>query len=216
MRLEGVEPARLPRRVSSTVDEGSIRQADRAAMQDEARRAMNDPTRPAFPSDNVGPESTIVRRQVRNTETGAIEEVVEGGGVSRLIDQSKQAGLPAPKNKRPWAMNFRDSPNHPMRPEFAGESTMDLVLSNNRTGTTRATNYNVNVGDVIDFTDASGRIARVEITKAPYQLPTSLDPDVMQRYRMRWSELEGWDPSLYDQYVGQWQFQYKLLGEVTI
>lgn len=198
------------------VDEESIESANLAIREDEARRAANEATRPDFPSEDVRPDETIRRRLVMNPETEKLEEIVEGGGRRRMIDPEKAANLPEPKNKRPWLMNFRDRPTHPMKPEFSGESTMDLVLSGDRTGTTRVNNYNVKVGDVIDFIDDEGRIARVEITKAPYQLPYSSDADTMQRYRVRWSELEGWDPSLYDQYVGQWQFQYKLLGEITV
>lgn len=117
--------------------------------------------------------------------------------------------LPAPKNSKPWKMSFRDSASMPMSPENRGKSTMELIAEGKRTATTRSTNYNVKVGDVIDFVDDSGNVLRVEVTKAPYQLPEPTDA-----IRRRWSELEGWDPSVYDKYVGQWQFQYRLLGRV--
>jgi hypothetical protein len=231
--IEDVARVRGPQLARSTVDEESVTSANRALVENEARRAASDTSRPEFPRDveDISPEDTIFRGFL--TEDGSVVdklsegqkwakdenkkriEAVVGGAKSRLIDASKEAALPPPKNRRPWLMSYRDSPNHPMKPEFAGESTMDLILSGNRTGTTRPSNYNIDVGDAIDFADNNGRVIRVEITKAPYQLPTSSDPDMMQRYRTRWSELEGWDPYLYDQYAGQWQFQYKLLGEIT-
>jgi len=231
--IEDVARVRAPQVARSTIDEESVASANRALTQDEARRAASDSSRPEFPRDveDINPEDTIFRgfltedgsvvdklgegQRWAKDENGKRIEAAVGGARSRVIDRSKEAALPPPKNKKPWLMSYRDSPNHPMKPEFAGESTMDLILSGNRTGTTRASNYNVDVGDVIDFADNNGRVVRVEITKAPYQLPTSPDPDMMQRYRARWSELEGWDPSLYDQYAGQWQFQYRLLGEIT-
>jgi hypothetical protein len=231
--IEDVARVRGPQLARSTVDEESVTSANRALVENEARRAASDTSRPEFPRDveDISPGDTIFRgfltedgrvvdklaegQKWAKGEDGKRIQAAVGGGRNRIINASKEAALPPPKNKRPWLMSYRDRPNHPMRPEFAGESTMDLILSGNRTGTTRPSNYNIDVGDAIDFADNNGRVIRVEITKAPYQLPTSSDPDMMQRYRTRWSELEGWDPSLYDQYAGQWQFQYKLLGEIT-
>jgi len=113
-------------------------------------------------------------------------------------------------------MNFKDGERGlRMSPANKGKSTMDLILEGTRTGTTRSSLAQFNkadgsplqVGDVVEFTDRSGRTARVEITKAPYQLPQATDA-----IRRRWSELEGRDPAMYDGYAGQWQIQYKLLG----
>ena len=94
-RVEGVEAPTFVRRGTSTIDEESIRTADRALMDDEARRAINDPTRPAFPSDDVTPEDTIMRRLFRDDE-GAVVEEVTGGGRSRLINKSLETPPPNP------------------------------------------------------------------------------------------------------------------------
>lgn len=211
-----VDPWTAKPRARATIDEQSITEANVAQRDFDARRATSDDTRPSFPSDDASPDDTIVRRTYRN-EQGELVEEVTGGGRSRLIsgeDIARERLYPEPKNKNPWKMTFADRPSHPMKPAFQGESTMDLVFSGDRTATTRATNYNVDVGDVIDFADDAGRIARVRVTKAPYQLPQPLSADHRNRLAARWSELEGWDPSLYDEYIGQWQFQYELIGEV--
>ena len=107
-----------------------------------------------------------------------------------------------------------------MRQEFRGKSTMDLIIEGNRTGTTRnnisqfrkPNGELLQVGDIIEVTDNTGRRVRVQVTKAPYQLPRSNDPAMMDKYRRTWSYYEGWEPSMYDNYVGKWQIQYRLLG----
>lgn len=122
-------------------------------------------------------------------------------------------------------MNFKDGDKAKgvalrMAPGNEGKSTMDLILEGKRTGTTRSSlgqfrksdGSMLEVGDIVEFTDRSGRSVRVQVTKAPYQLPRSSDPAEMQRYRNTWSKYEGWDPSMYDRYAGDWQIQYRLLG----
>ena len=128
---------------------------------------------------------------------------------SSLSSIPVSSDLPNPRNSNPWKMVFKDSSSMPMAPENRGKSTMELIAEGKRTATTRANNYNVKLGDVIDFVDDTGVVLRVRVTREPYQLPEATDA-----IRQRWSELEGWDPSVYDKYVGQWQFQYELLGRV--
>lgn len=109
-------------------------------------------------------------------------------------------------------MKFRDGDRGlKMRPEFTGKSTMDLILSGDRTGTTRdfSKAYNVpksKVGDIVEFYDDKGVKVKVRITSEPIPLK---DID-----RETWSKREGWSPEGYDALIGKgdWrQFTYELL-----
>jgi hypothetical protein len=131
----------------------------------------------------------------------------------------RQLTTPPPSMTMP--MNFTDGARGlRMAPEHAGKSTMDLIVEGKRTGTTRASlgqfkkpdGSTLQVGDVVEFTDQTGRKVLVEITKAPYQLPRSPDPAQMDWYARTWSKYEGWDPSMYNQFADQWQVQYRLLN----
>jgi hypothetical protein len=86
--IEDVARVRAPQVARSTIDEESIASANRAITQDEARRALDDDTRPAFPGDDVDPEETTNRRLVTNPETGQLEEVVEGGATNKMLNRS--------------------------------------------------------------------------------------------------------------------------------
>lgn len=104
---------------------------------------------------------------------------------------------------------------HNMRPEFAGKSTMDLIKDGKRTATTRRQRPNVNVGDIITMDDTRGTKIQVVVTKAPYQLKWGVDQDKNKANAEKWSELEGWDPEVFEAYAksGSWQFQYELAEE---
>ena len=103
-----------------------------------------------------------------------------------------------------------------MRPELRGKTTMDLIFDGKRTATTRDTAWKVKAGDIIDFVGDDGMVARVQVTKAPYRLPAPNNPEHLRKLSDRWSELEGWDPSLYESMVGKWQFQYNLVDDVAL
>ena len=155
--------------------------------------------------------------------------VTQGSRSGRRMRGGTAASAPAPTTTSAASatpsmsipMNFADGTRGlRMAPQHSGKSTMDLILEGNRTGTTRASlsqfkkpdGSTLQVGDVVEFTDRSGRKAVVEITKAPYQLPRSTDPAEMNWYAQTWSKYEGWDPSMYSQFADQWQIQYRLLG----
>jgi hypothetical protein len=93
---------------------------------------------------------------------------------------------------------------------------MDLIFDGKRTATTRDTAWKVKAGDIIDFVGDDGMVARVQVTKAPYRLPAPNNPEHLRKLSDRWSELEGWDPSLYESMVGKWQFQYNLVDDVAL
>jgi hypothetical protein len=107
--------------------------------------------------------------------------------------------------------NFADGQGgRKMQPQFAGKSTMDLILSGDRTRTTRAQtdiNRMINdygltkiedlVGKIIPMTDKSGRVAQTRITKvAPFT----------KEYQDATWQKEGWEKSVTDKLVGQYPY----------
>lgn len=119
------------------------------------------------------------------------------------------------KSVQSIAMKFKDGDNGmKMRSEFKGKSTMDLILSGNRTATSRDISkqyneLNAKVGDVIEFYNGNTKVL-VRITTEPKK--------VSEVNREEWSKKEGWDVSVYDRiskndnYV---QFEYELVGRTT-
>ena len=128
---------------------------------------------------------------------------------------SKTAGRPAaPVKWHTMAMNFKDGDKgYRMRPEFKGLSTMDLVISGERTSTTRSANYKkdnpVKIGDFVNFTDRDGRSVRVQATSNWEKLG---DQPKGKKVAEEWSLAEGWAPSVYKKLrgTGHWQFRYQL------
>jgi exodeoxyribonuclease-5 len=111
----------------------------------------------------------------------------------------------------PIQQNFTDSQNgRKMQPQFAGKSTMDLILSGDRTRTTRANtdiqrmikDYGLSkiedlVGRVIRMTDKQGRVAYTRITKvAPFT----------QEYQDATWQKEGWEKSVTDANLGNYPY----------
>jgi hypothetical protein len=110
-------------------------------------------------------------------------------------------------------MNYRDGQDasHVMRSEFKGKSTMDLILSGDRTASTRndlAGFKGLKKGDVFTVKNTyTGQKAQVRATTDPY-LVSSVTAE-------EWSKLEGWAPSLYAKYKGKiaYQMQYELVNK---
>lgn len=117
----------------------------------------------------------------------------------------------------PIEQNFADGQGgRKMQPQFAGKSTMDLILSGDRTRTTRANtdiqrmlkDYGLTkiedlVGKVIRMTDKQGRTAYTEITKvAPFT----------KEYQDATWQQEGWEKGVTDKLVGQYPYaiEFKL------
>ncbi len=106
-------------------------------------------------------------------------------------------------------MNFTDGTGgRKMRPEFAGASTMDLILSGDRTATSRSrqAQKDVRVGELIKFEDQYGRVAMVRATSDSYPVENVTAEE--------WSKLEGWDAEGYNRIKGDGytQFQFELVG----
>jgi hypothetical protein len=118
-----------------------------------------------------------------------------------VVDTGKEEGYdsttPLGSKRNPYtiAMNLKDGDGgREMRPEFKGKSTMDLILSGDRTATSRdmTEKYNnvpLKEGNYVEFADKSGRKALVQVVSPWYSIK-EIDKDT-------WSELEGWAPSLY-------------------
>lgn len=105
-------------------------------------------------------------------------------------------------------MNFRDGTGgRKMRPEFADKCTIDLVISGDRTATSRSlkAQKGIKKGDTIKFyatTTQSFRSVIVEATTDEY--------DLSQVTAEEWSKLECWVPEMYEDLrkKGYKQFQF--------
>jgi len=116
--------------------------------------------------------------------------------------------------------NFTDGQGgRKMQPKFAGKSTMDLILSGDRTRTTRANtdiqrmikDYDLTeiedlVGKTIRMTDKSGRTAYTRITNVVA---------FTQEYQDATWQNEGWEKSVTDKLVGQYPYaiEFELASE---
>lgn len=111
----------------------------------------------------------------------------------------------------PIEQNFKDgSGGRKMQPQFADKSTMDLIMSGDRTRTTRAKTdisrmikeYKLSkiedlVGKVIRMTDKTGRQVYTRITKV---VPFT------QEYQDQTWQKEGWEKSVTDKLVGKYPY----------
>jgi len=114
-------------------------------------------------------------------------------------------------NLPPIEQNFIDGQGgRKMQSKFAGKSTMDLILSGDRTRTTRANtditrmikDYNLSkiedlVGKVIRMTDKSGRTAYTKITNVVA---------FTKEYQDATWEKEGWDKATTDKNLGSYPY----------
>jgi hypothetical protein len=111
----------------------------------------------------------------------------------------------------PIEQNFKDGQgSRKMQPQFAGKSTMDIIISGDRTRTTRAKtdidrmmkDYNLSkiedlVGKVIRMTDKTGRQVYTRITK--------VTPFTQEYQDATWQK-EGWVKSVTDIHVGNYPY----------
>lgn len=118
---------------------------------------------------------------------------------------SEETGITVP-------MHYRDGQDatHKMRKEFKGKSTMDLILSGDRTATTGTLSRFKGLAKGSIFTvenKKTGQKAKVRATTDPYLVSEITGEE--------WSQLEGWDSSLYDKYKGRavYQMQYELVDK---
>ena len=120
-------------------------------------------------------------------------------------------------------MNFEDGTGgRKMISKFKDKSTFDLIISGDRTGTSRSPRAKKNVkrGDIIEFTkdipekrDAQGRVIRKATVRQLLVRATSDEYPVSDVSSKTWSELEGWDVNGYSKIVDldYVQFTFELL-----
>jgi predicted NAD-dependent protein-ADP-ribosyltransferase YbiA (DUF1768 family) len=135
--------------------------------------------------------------------------------LSNIVSNVPENVVPSQPTEQPAVspiqQNFTDGQGgRKMQPQFEGKSTMDLILSGDRTRTTRAqtdinrmiSDYKLNkiedlVGKVIPMTDKSGRIVDTRITKVAR---------LTQEYQDATWQKEGWEKSVTDKLVGEYPY----------
>jgi hypothetical protein len=131
--------------------------------------------------------------------------------MSEIFNRSYDFGItPDVEPKISMPMHFKDGTGgRKMRPEFRGKSTMDLILSGDRTATSRSpkAQEDVKKGDVIRFHDKEGNEVLVRATTDLYPLK--------EVTAEKWSKLEGWDAERFESLKkdGYKQFQFELIGK---
>jgi len=166
------------------------------------------------PVPTIQPRFEVFGNEVLYAENGALaqeynspEEAQEGLKQRLALDQLTQAQ----STVSPIQQNYTDGQgDRKMQPQFAGKSTMDLILSGDRTRTTRAqtdinrmiSDYSLTkiedlVGKVIPMTDKSGRVVQTKITKVA---------KLTQEYQDATWQKEGWEKSVTDKLVGQYPY----------
>jgi hypothetical protein len=121
----------------------------------------------------------------------------------------------------PIAQNFADGQGGQMQPQFKGKSTMDLIISGDRTRTTRANtdiqrmskDYGLSkisdlVGKVVRMTDKTGRQVYTRITK--------VTPFTQEYQDATWQK-EGWVKSVTDKNVGNYPYaiEFEVVSKPT-
>ena len=138
---------------------------------------------------------------------------------TKLFGETKTTKTVLADELTPIEQNFSDGQGgRKMQSKFAGKSTMDLILSGDRTRTTRANtdiqrmmkDYGLTkiedlVGKVIRMTDKKGRTAYTEITKVV--------PFTKEYQDATWQK-EGWEKGVTDKLVGQYPYaiEFKIVS----
>ena len=163
----------------------------------------------------TAPTSTAAKVTQTDLASGKVTGTVTTSTESQDIEAKKAEADKLP----PIEQNFTDGQGgRKMQAKFAGKSTMDLILSGDRTRTTRANtdiqrmmkDYGLTeiedlVGKVIRMTDKKGRTVYTEITKvAPFT----------KEYQDATWQQEGWEKGVTDKLVGQYPYaiEFKIVG----
>ena len=185
--------------------------------------------------ENLYPENRAALEQVQPTEVQEIPEDILNTTFTSEEESNYQefeymnpepqtpVGPKAEADKLPpIEQNFADGKGgRKMQPQFAGKSTMDLILSGDRTRTTRAKtdiarmikDYGITkiedlVGKVIRMTDLDGRVAYTKITAVN---------EFTQEYQDATWQKEGWEKSVTDKHVGDYPYaiEFELYDETA-
>lgn len=150
-----------------------------------------------------------------NNDTGEVVKQSE----TKDVNQSK---FEQADKLTPIEQNFKDGQGgRTMQPQFKGKSTMDLIISGDRTRTTRANtdiqrmakDYGLSkisdlIGKVIRMTDKLGNQVYTEITGVfPFT----------QEYQDKTWQKEGWSKDVTDKLVGQYPYaiEFKVVNKET-
>lgn len=151
-------------------------------------------------------EEPVDEADVTTSENDVVDAIEEPAEVAPSNDAETNITVP---------MNYQDGQDtaHKMRKEFKGKSTMDLILSGDRTATTGTLSRfkGLTKGSIFTVENKkTGQKARVRATTDPYLVSEITGEE--------WSQLEGWDSSLYDKYKGRavYQMQYELVDKPKI
>ena len=116
--------------------------------------------------------------------------------------------------------NFKDGDGkRTMQPEFKGKSTMDLILSGDRTRTTRAkTDINRMIKDygLSDITELVGKVIRMTDKKGREVFTQITDVnEFTQEYQDRTWQQEGWTKDVTDKLVGKYPYaiEFKVISQ---
>ena len=111
-------------------------------------------------------------------------------------------------NPKVVQMNYKDGARGlNMQPQFKGKSTLDLIKSGDRTGTSRASiNKNYKVGDLVEFEGRNKEKILVKIEAhadgSVWKKLSDIDPE-------EWMASEGWDLQAYDRLAREGNYQMK-------
>ena len=190
-----------------------------------SKEEAKDPTLIEGWNDLPKESQSIVSKIAQNKRASQSEDAILRGRIQEVIDdiKGKPPKITEPTNEKPdetslapkisMPMHFKDGTGgRKMRPEFRGKSTMDLILSGDRTATSRSpkAQEDVKKGDVIRFHDKEGNEVLVKATTGLYPLK--------EVTAEKWSKLEGWDAERFESLKkdGYKQFQFELIDKPVI
>lgn len=154
------------------------------------------------------------RQVVKNILEGL--EDLPSAGIMRVSRKGVQV-IPPKVHSKAMPMNYKDGQyGLNMQPQFKGKSTMDLIKSGDRTGTSRGSiNKDYNVGDLVEV-KGSGKekiLVRIEAHDdgSVWKKVSDINPE-------EWMAREGWDLDAYNKLArrGDYQMKYSVARPHTL
>ena len=160
-------------------------------------------------------EKPVAPRQVVKNILEGLEDL-PSAGIMRVSRKGVQV-IPPKVHSKVMPMNYKDGQyGLNMQPQFKGKSTMDLIKSGDRTGTSRGSiNKDYNVGDLVEV-KGSGKekiLVRIEAHDdgSVWKKVSDIDPE-------EWMAREGWDLDAYNKLAraGNYQMKYSVARPHTL
>jgi len=154
-------------------------------------------------------EKPVAPRQVVKNILEGLEDL-PSTGIMRVGRKGVQV-IPPKVHSKVMPMNYKDGQyGLNMQPQFKGKSTMDLIKSGDRTGTSRGSiNKDYNVGDLVEV-KGSGKekiLVRIEAHDdgSVWKKVSDINPE-------EWMAREGWDLDAYNKLAraGNYQMKYSV------